>query len=183
MSEKPPAPSKRDILTAFGRAVYLAQAMEIGMRIFYWLDRALPNTPPGKPPRVDFNADPLPEYNVYSLGGFIRQFRKELMDEGTIDTQTRSIMRKLENAVEERNRLIHNYWGERGLLMDSEEGRTAILAELNEIIQNLHFHHLLIRHMVLLILSNYDLKPEAIEAETFQAYMKINDFQAEEGRS
>jgi hypothetical protein len=169
------APTKAEALAAFGRAVYLAQAMEIGMRIFYWLDKALPDAPPGKPPRVDFNADPLPEYNVYSLGGFIRQFRKELMEEGTIDTHTRSIMRKLEHAVEERNRLVHNYWGERGLDLESGAGRAAILAELGEMIELFHYHHLLIRHMVVLLLSHYALAPEAIEAVTFQAYFQMKD--------
>jgi hypothetical protein len=175
MSSKPGPPSKEEILLAFGRAVYLAQAMEIGMRIFYWLDKSLPDAPPGKPPRVDFNADPLPEYNVYSLGGFIRQFRKELMAEGTVDTHTRSIMRKLEHAVEERNRLIHNYWGQRGLLMGQQGGREAILADLIQMIGSFQYHHLLIRHMVLLLLSQYNLAPEAIEAETFQAYLLMED--------
>jgi len=143
------------------------------MRIFYWLDKALPNTPPGKSPRVDFDEDPLLEYNVYSLGGFIRQFRKELMEEGTIDTETRGIMRKLEQAVTDRNWLVHSYWGQRTTAIEQEEGRELMIAELQELMENFRYHDLLIRQMVLLLLSHYELTPEEIEPISFQSYINM----------
>jgi len=143
------------------------------MRIFYWLDKALPNTPPGKSPRVDFDEDPLLEYNVYSLGGFIRQFRKELMEEGTIDTETRGIMRKLEQAVTDRNWLVHSYWGQRTTAIEQEEGRELMIAELQELMENFRYHDLLIRQMVLLLLSHYELTPEEIKPISFQSYINM----------
>ena len=161
------------IYALYGKALYLAQSMEIGMRIFYWLDKALPDTPPGKSPRVDFNEDPLLEYNVYSLGGFIRQFRKELMEEGTIDTETRGIMRKLEQAVADRNWLVHSYWGERTSAIEQEEGREIMLVELQDLMVNFRYHDLLIRQMVLLLLSHYDLEPERIDSDSFQNYIRM----------
>lgn len=143
------------------------------MRIFYWLEKVLPNTPPGKSPRVDFNKDPLLEDNVYSLGGFIRQFRKELMEEGTIDTQTRSIMRKLEQAVAKRNWLVHGYWGERTSAMENQEDRLQMNAELQDLMDDFRYHDLLIRQMVLLLLSHFNLKPDEIISESFQSYISM----------
>ena len=116
-----------DLFAAYGEALYLAQSMEVGMRIFYWLDKALPNKPPGKSPRVDFDAEPLPDINVNSLGGFIRQFRRELMEEGGVDAETRTIMRKLEQSADDRNWLVHNFWWERSDRLDSPEGRLSCL--------------------------------------------------------
>jgi len=164
-------PSAEAIFTAYGRALYLAQSMEIGMRIFYWLDIALPDAPPGKAPRVDFSADPLLEYNVYSLGGFIRQFRLELMEEGTIDPETRGIMRNLEQSVADRNYLVHSYWGARVDDLTRPEGRQEVLAELQSLTDSFRFHDRLIRNMVLLILKNFNLTPEAVDDPTFQDYM------------
>ena len=173
MSELAENISYEKIYALYAKALYLAQSMEIGMRIFYWLDKVLPDTPPGKSPRVDFNEDPLLEYNVYSLGGFIRQFRKELMEEGTIDTETRGIMRKLERAVEDRNWLVHSYWGERTTAIGQDEGRELMLAELQELMVNFRYHDLLIRQMVLLLLTHYNLKFEGIESESFQNYIRM----------
>ena len=34
--------SEADLFTVYGEALFLAQAMETGMRIFYWLDKKLP---------------------------------------------------------------------------------------------------------------------------------------------
>jgi hypothetical protein len=161
------------IYAVYGKALFLAQSMEIGMRLFYWLEKALPQTPPGKSPRVDFKEDPLLDYNVYSLGGFIRQFRKELMEEGTIDTQTRSIMRKLEQSVADRNWLVHSYWEERAVAFNDEEGRLLMNAELQELMADFRYHDLLIRQMVLLLLSQFNLKPEDILSESFQSYIRM----------
>jgi hypothetical protein len=175
MTSQLPVPTPDYLLAVFGKALYLAQSMEIGMRIFYWLDKTLPDTPPGKSPRVDFSEDPLPENNINSLGGFIRQFRKELLEEGTVDTQTRSIMRKLEQAVTERNWLVHHYWGERAWHLRTPEGRETILAELQELISIFRYHDLMIRQMVQLILTHYQLEADKITSETFQAYLKMSE--------
>ncbi len=173
MSAMPASPAPSDVYAAYGKVLYLAQSMEMGMRIFYWLDAALPNTPPGKAPRVDFNQEPLPDANINSLGGFIRQFRKELMEEGTVDVQTRAIMRKLEYAVEQRNWLVHYYWAERSSAFESGEGRADMLAELLELLASFLYHDRLIRHMVKLILANYGLQAEQITAESFQSYLRM----------
>ena len=173
MSAKIKKTTPNQIYAAYGQALYLAQSMEIGMRIFYWLDKALPETPPGKSPRVDFSEDPIPEHNVFSLGGFIRQFRKELMEEGTIDSQTRVIMRKLEQAVEARNYLVHSYWGERTAEILKDDARASMLAELEELKADFRYHDLLIRQMVLLLLSHYQLKPEEIISDSFQSYIQM----------
>ena len=169
----PPEPSPTQIYAAYGKALYLAQSMEMGMRIFYWLDTTLPNTPPGKAPRVDFNQEPLPDANINSLGGFIRQFRKELMEEGTVDVQTRAIMRKLEHAVEERNWLVHYFWAEHSFDFENAEGQAHMLAELQELLASFLYHDRLIRHMVQLILTNYGLQAEQITAESFQSYLRL----------
>jgi hypothetical protein len=173
MSEQAETISPDQIYAVYGKALYLAQSMEIGMRIFYWLEKVLPETPPGKSPRVDFSEEPLVEFNVYSLGGFIRQFRNELMEEGTIDAQTRSIMRKLEQSVADRNWLVHSYWGERINALEDDEGRQLMQAELQELMAGFHYHNLLIRQMVLLLLSQYNLKPEDILSESFQSYIRM----------
>jgi hypothetical protein len=70
------------IFAAYGEALYLAQSMEMGMRIFYYLDKTLPTTPPGKSPRMILDDEPLADINMNSLGGFIRRFRRELFEEG-----------------------------------------------------------------------------------------------------
>ena len=105
--------SLSNLYAVFGEALFLAQSMEVGMRIFYWLDKALPNTPPGKNPRIDFDAEPLPDINVNSLGGFIRQFRREMMEEGGVDPETRNTIRQLEQSADDRNWLVHTFWWER----------------------------------------------------------------------
>jgi hypothetical protein len=173
MASSPPIPTPNEVYAAYGMALYLAQSMEVGMRVFYWLDKALPTTPPGKAPRVDFNEEPLPDANINSLGGFIRHFRKELMEEGTVDVQTRAIMRKLEYAVEQRNWLVHSFWAERSSNFASPEGRQGMLSELHELLVSFRYHDRLIRHMVQLILANYDLQAEQISAESFQSYLRL----------
>jgi len=181
MSAIPASPTPSEIYAAYGKALYLAQSMEMGMRIFYWLDATLPNTPPGKAPRVDFNQEPLPDANINSLGGFIRQFRKELMEEGTVDVQTRAIMRKLEYAVEQRNWLVHSFWAEHSFAFENPEGRAGMQVELQELLASFRYHDKLIRHMVKLILANYGLQAEKITAESFQSYLQLEKlFEAED---
>ena len=100
------------VLATYGEALYLAQSMEMGMRIFYYLDKTLPTTPPGKSPRFNLEDEPLSDLSMNSLGGFIRRFRRELFEEGEIEPEMRSLMRKLEKSVDDRNRLVHTYWWE-----------------------------------------------------------------------
>ncbi len=161
-----------DLFTVYGEALYLAQSMEVGMRIFYWLDKALPNKPPGKSPRIDFDAEPLPDINVNSLGGFIRQFRREMMEEGDIDAETRNTMRNLEQSVDDRNWLVHTFWWERTDHLDKEEDRVRVLAELRGIVEKFRHNDQLIRLLVLLCLQHYDLTPEQIPSPRFQGYIR-----------
>jgi len=148
------------LFASYGEALYLAQSMEVGMRIFYWLDKALPNKPPGKSPRIDFDAEPLPDININSLGGFIRQFRRELMEEGGVDAETRSIMRKLEQSADDRNWLVHTFWWERSDSLNTGEGRANLLVELHGLVDQFRYNDQLIRRLVLLCLEHYDLTYE-----------------------
>ena len=84
-SHKSPYVTAKEIYAAYGEALSFAQSMETGMRIFYLLDKALPKAPPGKLPRLNFDDETPPDLNINSLGGFIFQFRKEMMEEGTVD--------------------------------------------------------------------------------------------------
>jgi hypothetical protein len=161
-----------DLFASYGEALYLAQSMEVGMRIFYWLDKTLPKTPPGKSPRIDFDAEPLPDINVNSLGGFIRQFRRELMEEGGVDAETRSIMRKLEQSADDRNWLVHTFWWERSERMDKAEDRAGMLVELQGLVDQFRQNDQLIRRLVLLSLEHYDLTPDKFPSPRFQEYIR-----------
>jgi hypothetical protein len=165
------AVTKVQLYAAYGEALYLAQSLEIGMRIFYSLDQALPTKPPGKVPRIDFDEEPLPDASANSLGGFIRQFRTELLAEGTLDTQTRSLMRKLENAVVDRNWLVHTYWWDRLAEAGTPQGRATMLAELNELIALFRQYNEMIRRMVLFCLSHHDLTPAQIDSPRLHNYL------------
>ncbi len=163
------------IYQAYGEALYLAQSMEMGMRIFYYLDKELPLTPPGKKPRIDFDQELPPEINTNSLGGFIRQFRKELFEEGTVEPEMRVLMRKLEQAAEDRNDLVHIYWRERAPLLETQNGRAKVFHELNLLMAHYRGYDAIIRQLVLLILNHYGLKPEQFESSRFQAYINKNE--------
>lgn len=169
--DQPQTVSKADVYAAYGEALYLAQSMEMGMRIFYYLDKTLPNIPPGKSPRLDFDDESLPEINTNSLGGFIRQFRRELLEEGAIDPQTRSLMRKLEQSVEYRNWLVHTYWWERSSQFNTAEGRAEMLAELQELIAQFRGYDQMICRFVLLYFAHYGLDPLQIASADFQSYL------------
>ena len=164
--------SIKDLFAAYGEALYLAQSMEVGMRIFYWLDKTLPNTPPGKSPRIDFDAEPLPDINVNSLGGFIRQFRRELVEEGGMDSETRSIMRKLEQAADDRNWLVHTFWWERSTLLENAGYRSQLLVELQGVVDQFRQNDQLIRRLVLLSLEHYELVPGQFPSPRFQGYIQ-----------
>ncbi len=171
--ESPNNVSLMDLFTAYGEALYLAQSMEVGMRIFYWLDKTLPNKPPGKPPRVDFDAEPLPDINVNSLGGFIRQFRREMMEEGgDIDTETRTTMRNLEQSATDRNWLVHTFWWERTEFLANEADRAQVMAELRLVVDKFRRNDQLIRRLVHLALANYELSPDQFPSPRFQGYIK-----------
>jgi hypothetical protein len=161
-----------DIFAAYGEALYLAQSMEVGMRIFYWLDKALPNSPPGKSPRINFDTEPLPDINVNSLGGFIRQFRRELMEEGGIDPETRSIMRKLEQSADDRNWLVHTFWWERSGGLAKPDERAGLLAELQGLVDQFRYNDQLIRRLVLLSLDNVGLRYDQFPSPRFQGYIR-----------
>jgi hypothetical protein len=166
--------SETDLFTVYGEALFLAQAMETGMRIFYWLDKKLPEAPPGKLPRIDFTAEPLNDLTMNSLGGFLRQFRRELLDEGTVDVQTRGLMRRLEKTADARNYLVHTYWWERAAQIRTPVGRSTMLSELNELLEEYRWSNRLIRQLVLLCLSHYGFAPEQFEAPEFQGYLSMS---------
>ena len=171
-----PEPSQptsiKALFAVYGEALYLAQSMEVGMRIFYWLDKALPKSPPGKSPRIDFDTEPLPDININSLGGFIRQFRRELMEEGGIDVETRSIMRKLEQSADDRNRLVHAFWWERSGQLDKLDTRASLLAELQGLVDQFRHNDQLIRRLVLICLDNYGLTYDQFPSPRFQGYIR-----------
>jgi hypothetical protein len=172
LTQPSPPVSITDLFAAYGEALYLAQSMEVGMRIFYWLDKTLPNKPPGKSPRIDFEAEPLPDINVNSLGGFIRQFRRELMEEGAIDVETRTIMRKLEQSADDRNWLVHTFWWERSDQMEIEENRARLMGELRGVVDQFRQNDQLIRRLVLLCLDHYGLPPNQLLSPRFQGYIR-----------
>jgi len=160
------------IVALYGEALYLAQRMEIGMRIFYCLDRDLPKTPPGKPPRVDFDAEPLPDSTQNSLGGFLRQYRREMLGEGAVDIQTRAVMRKLEQSADYRNWLVHSSWWDWFPRLGSQAGREEVLVELNRVIEQFRQHDAMIRHLALLCLDHFGFKPEDISSSEFHEYLR-----------
>jgi len=170
-SRKPPYVTVTEINAAYGEALYLAQSMETGMRIFYLLDKALPKAPPGKLPRVNFDDETPPDLNINSLGGFIFQFRKELMEEGTVDVQTRATMRSLEQAVEDRNWLVHFFWWEHLEEIASPQGRVQMLGVLRVLIDKFKVYDDLIRRLVLVYFAQYNLDPRQVESTRFQAYL------------
>jgi len=159
------------IMSVYGEALYLAQRMEIGMRIFYCLDRDLPQTPPGGNPRVDFETEPLPDATQNSLGGFFRQFKREMMNEGRVDAQTRNAMRKLENSADYRNWLVHISWWDWLPRLDSASGRLEVYNELSDLRERFKEHDQAIRYMVLMCLEHYGYQPEQIDSESFRAYI------------
>ena len=169
-----PIVSETDLFTVYGEALFLAQAMETGMRIFYWLDKKLPEAPPGKLPRIDFAAEPLNDLTMNSLGGFLRQFKRELLDEGTVDVQTRSLMRRLEKTADLRNYLVHTYWWERAAQINTPAGRLEMLAELRGLVDEYRWSNRIIRQLVLLCLSHYHFTPEQFEAPEFQGYLSMS---------
>jgi len=166
--------SEKDVFAAFGEALRLAQAMEAGMQIFYWLDKTLPGAPAGKPPRIDFMAEPLTELNMNSLGGYVRQFRRELLEEGAVDLQTRAVMRQLEQAAADRNLLVHSYWWDRAQLFTSPQGRADMLDELSGVIARFRYCNEVVRQLVLLCLENYGFTPEQFTAPEFQSYLAMH---------
>jgi hypothetical protein len=166
-----PDASIAKILTTYGEALYLAQRMEIGMRIFYCLDRDLPKTPRGKLPRVDFTTEPLPDSTQNSLGGLLRQFKREMFNEGTVDPQTRNAMRKLENSADYRNWLVHTSWWDWNPQIATPQGRTQVLAELIELRDRFREHDHAIRYMVRMCVEHYGFQPEQIDSPNFQAYI------------
>lgn len=160
-----------DVLTVYGEALYLAQRMEIGMRIFYCLDRDLPKIPPGGKPRVDFDAEPLPDATQNSLGGLLRQFKREMFDEGAVDPQTRNAMRRLENSADYRNWLVHTSWWDWNPQLSSVKGRAHVLAELIDLRDRFREHDQAIRYMVKMCVEHYGFQPEQFDSQNFQAYM------------
>jgi len=170
--ESPKPVNITDLFAAYGEALYLAQSMEVGMRIFYLLDKALPNTPPGKKPRINFDEEPLPDINVNSLGGFIRQFRREMMEEGGVDTETRNIMRKLEQSADDRNWLVHTFWWERSEMLETPDGRAILSIELQKIVDQFRYNDQLIRQLVLLCLVHYGFTVENFPSPKFQKYIR-----------
>jgi hypothetical protein len=173
-SNPPAAVSDTELLAVYGEALFLAQAMETGMRIFYWLDKKLPEAPPGKLPRIDFSAEPLNDLTMNSLGGFLRQFKRELLDEGTVDVQTRGLMRRLEKTADVRNYLVHSYWWERASHLSTPAGRVELLEELRGLVDEYRWSNRLIRQLVLLCVAHYGFKPEQFEAEEFQGYLSMS---------
>lgn len=161
-----------DLYAAYGEALYLAQSMEVGMRIFYLLDKALPNTPPGKTPRIDFDAEPLPDININSLGGFVRQFRREMMEEGGVDADTRNLMRKLEQSADDRNWLVHSFWWEWSEALETPEGRLKAMGELHRVLEQFHYNDQLIRRLVLLCLDHYGFSSGQLSSPRFQKYIQ-----------
>jgi hypothetical protein len=169
-----PDVSDTDLFAVYGEALFLAQAMETGMRIFYWLDKKLPEAPPGKLPRIDFTAEPLNDLTMNSLGGFLRQFKRELLDEGTVDVQTRSLMRRLEKTADARNYLVHTYWWERAAQISATAERQDLLAELRGLVEEYRWSNRIIRQLVLLCLSHYHFNPEQFEALELQGYLSMS---------
>lgn len=172
LSVSPNSVTLEALFAAYGEALYLAQSMEVGMRIFYWLDKTLPTTPPGKTPRINFDSEPLPDININSLGGFIRQFRREMMEEGAVDLETRAIMRKLEQSADDRNWLVHTFWWERSQLLETIEGRTSLARELQAVVEQFRYNDQLIRRLVLLCLENYNLTSDQFLSPRFQSYIQ-----------
>jgi hypothetical protein len=159
------------VLATYGEALYLAQSMEMGMRIFYYLDKTLPTTPPGKNPRFNLDDEPLSDLNMNSLGGFIRRFRRELFEEGEIEPEMRNLMRKLEKAVDDRNRLVHTYWWDCSQKFNTPEGRSAMLVELNDLITQFRFYDKIIRRLVLTYFKHYELDPFKVNSDKFQGWL------------
>jgi hypothetical protein len=170
----PTAPSDLELFALYGEALFLAQSMETGMRIFYWLDKKLPEAPPGKLPRIDFTAEPLNDLTMNSLGGFLRQFKRELLNEGTVDVQTRGLMRKLEKTADARNYLVHTYWWERSAQFTTPTGRLEIQRELQGLVEEYRWSNRLIRQLVLLCLGHYGFAPDQFDAEAFQGYLSMS---------
>ena len=173
-SHLPPTVSNTELLAIYGEALFLAQSMETGMRIFYWLDKKLPEAPPGKLPRIDFSAEPLNDLTMNSLGGFLRQFKRELLNEGTVDVQTRGLMRKLEKTADARNYLVHSYWWERAAQLNTSDGRAEMLSELRNLVDEYRWSNQLIRQLVLLCVQHYGFTPEQFEADEFQGYLTMS---------
>lgn len=171
----PEAISDPELYAVYGEALFLAQCMETGMRIFYWLDKKLPEAPPGKLPRINFSAEPLKDLTMNSLGGFLRQFKRELLNEGTVDVQTRSLMHRLEKTADARNYLVHSYWWERATQLETSAGRAEILAELRDLVDEYRWSNRLIRQLVLLCVKHYGFTPEQFEAEEFQGYLAMSE--------
>ena len=109
-----------------------------------------------------------------SLGGFLRQFKRELLDEGTVDVQTRSLMRRLEKTADLRNYLVHTYWWERAAQISTPTGRQEMLAELRGLVEEYQWSNRIIRQLVLLCLSHYHFTPEQFEAPEFQGYLSMS---------
>jgi hypothetical protein len=170
----PSAPSASELYALYGEALFLAQSMETGMRIFYWLDKKLPEAPPGKLPRIDFTAEPLNDLTMNSLGGFLRQFKRELLNEGTVDVQTRGLMRKLEKTADARNYLVHTYWWERSAQLATPAGRAAIQHELQGLVEEYRWSNRLIRQLVLLCVGHFGFTPDQFGQEAFQGYLSMS---------
>jgi hypothetical protein len=83
----------------------------------------------------------------------------------------RSLMRKLEQAVDDRNRLVHTYWWETSALFASPEGREKMLSELNQLITEFRFYDRIIRRLVLTYLAHYNLDPLKITSDKFQGWL------------
>jgi hypothetical protein len=171
----PAAISDAELYAVYGEALFLAQCMETGMRIFYWLDKKLPEAPPGRLPRINFSAEPLNDLTMNSLGGFLRQFKRELLNEGTVDVQTRNLMRKLEKTADARNYLVHSYWWERAAQLSTPAGKAEILAELHDLVKEYRWSNRLIRQLVLQCVEYYGFTPEQFEAEEFQGYLAMSE--------
>ena len=170
----PTASSDAELYALYGEALFLAQSMETGMRIFYWLDKKLPEAPPGKLPRIDFTAEPLNDLTMNSLGGFLRQFKRELLNEGTVDVQTRGLMRKLEKTADARNYLVHTYWWEHSAQFTTPAGRAEIQRELQSLVEEYRWSNRLIRQLVLLCLEHYGFKSDQFDAQAFQGYLSMS---------
>lgn len=170
-SESLPTITETEIYAAYGRALALAQSMETGMRIFYFLDEALPKAPPGKLPKVNLDDEPIMEINLNSLGGFLRRFRRELFQEGEIDVETRQLMRRLEQSADDRNRLVHTYWWERSAQLVTPAGRVLVLAELRDLIAQFQHYDQIIRGFIFLYFQHYGLDPFQMNSDKFLNYL------------
>ena len=164
--------SVADIYAVYGEALFWAQFMEVGLRIFYDLEKALQAAPPGRLPKLDLDREPLSEINTVSLGGYVRKFRREVEQEGSLDEAMRQTIRQFERTADERNWLIHTYWWERGPQLASAGGRARAQTELRRLTERFQRNSKIIRQLVLACLAHYGLTPAQINSRRLDEYLR-----------